>query len=200
MPNEAITPAYNICSVPENSEQGASVLTLLVRDTVLVSLLIATPLMLDVWLLDFSTWLGVLSAVVAFPAGLKANGLFHEWGHLIGVRMFNRHPPHEQISSVVSDVSLRHETKQPSTVYGYEHRGTITEWLLPVILLVAIGTETLGQTALITGAFSAAIFGILVEGPIIRDAIARGDGTATWNDYLTHRDASIGAQNELVSP
>jgi len=185
------TPSYNICSVAEGAEDGAAIPLLLVRDLVLVAGLLGVALVVDAWLGGFeSVWIAAISALVGFPAGVKANAVFHEWGHFIGVRMSGGHAPTNSLSQLFPMFHFDMSTNTHRQFMAMSYGGTLTEWLFPIGLLFAVGTETIGHSALITGAFSGGILAILIEGPVMFDAI-RSSGAEAWSRHMSIRGERI---------
>lgn len=181
------TSDLGLCSATNDAVDQACIPALLFRDTVLIVVLVGAVLAVDAWLTSFENiWLAILSGLLAFPAGFKANVIFHEWGHFAGARMLGGHAPTNKFSQLFPMFHFDISNNTHRQFMGMSYGGTITEWLFPLLLMVTIGTETIGQAALITGAVAIALVGFLVEAPIIRDAL-RTNGAEAWAHHMNVR-------------
>lgn len=181
------TSNLGLCSATNDAVDQASIPALLFRDTVLIVALVGVVLAIDAWLTSFENiWFTILSGLIAFPAGFKANTIFHEWGHFTGARMLGGHAPTNKFSQLFPMFHFDISNSTHRQFMGMSYGGTITEWLFPLLLLLTIGAETIGHAALITGAVAIALVGFLVEAPIIRDAL-RTNGAEAWAYHMSVR-------------
>jgi len=145
----------------------------------------------DAWYLATDSFFAALLALVT---GVVVGGLVtrqvHEWGHFIGARYRGGIAPTRDIRSFFPIFDFDMQRGDPAAFRAMSVGGNLAHWSLVVLLLLLLPLDTLGQIA-----FGYAVYGSVIEVPIIRKAYAGAspmESFAGFSGDVLKRSAWIG--------
>ena len=111
-----------------------------------------------------------LSVVDGVLVGVAWGALAHEWAHFGGARLAGSKTPLLPLGSFPQIFNLDLVKCEGSHFMGMSLGGNIGHWLLFITLLLGLPLATLGQSALLSGAFGFCVFASSIELPVILKA------------------------------
>jgi len=115
-----------------------------------------------------------LSVIAGVLAGVTTNTLIHEWFHYLGARFSGgRYRIPEKLGTFVYDWDYKANNKQQ--FYVMSLAGTAGSILTLILIAVSVPANTLGMTALFSGAVGGFVFGSYIEWPVLKRTYAGGD-------------------------
>jgi hypothetical protein len=111
----------------------------------------------------------VLSVITAVIAGLTIGTVVHEWGHLAGAHWSSSsYAVAKKFGFFVYDFDFENNTMRQFNLMSLG--GQLGSWLTIVALFLLIPMDNSGRVMLVGGAFGGAVFGGIIEWPVLRRA------------------------------
>ena len=157
-------------AVPEADRGQLSLFVL--RDTALLTLLFSLFGAAQSWAelseLGLAATVSVLNGLLV---GTLAAFSIHEWGHFAGARIGGGHAPLKAISAYPLIFDFDYQNNSTRAFNWMSIGGNLAHWSLVLLLLYALPLSSLGNAALIAGAFGFAVFASVTEVPVIRKSL-----------------------------
>lgn len=116
----------------------------------------------------------LLSVLAAIPAGFVFGTLVHEWCHFAGARLSGaRYTVPARFGLFVFDYDFRNNGL--SQFFAMSYGGQAGSALAVLLLLVSVPTDTAGRAMLVAACVGAAVFGGMIEWPVLARTRRSGD-------------------------
>ncbi|NRA00962.1 MAG: hypothetical protein HRU00_00025 [Myxococcales bacterium] len=166
---------------PEQSDSSAeeaaapadasSLWLVLARDVAIVAAALSLFAAADAWhTLTGATLSAGLALIDGVLVGVLLGGLIHEWGHFTGARLYGSRAPLRPATGFLPLFDFDYPGNSRQQFLGMSVGGNLAHWLVVFVLLLGLPLSSIGQVALVSGAFGFAVFASSVEFPVIRHA------------------------------
>lgn len=160
---------------PTAQDREPALLGMLLRDATLMFAALAIWGGADAWAISSGLALALVTAVAtALIAGWVIASLLHEWGHYLGAKLARSKAQRINMPGLLSlryTFDLEKNSLGQFTAMGVA--GNIAHWGVFVAALLLLPMSTLAQTAFVSATLAFAIFGSIVEWPIIARTLLR---------------------------
>ena len=160
---------------PTARDQEPPLLGMLLRDATLVFAALAIWGGAEAWAISSGLALALVTAVAtALIAGWVIASLLHEWGHYLGAKLARSEAPRINMPDILFfRYNFDLEKNSLAQFTSMSIAGNIAHWGVFVAALLMLPMSTLAQTAFISATLAFAIYGSIVEWPIIARTLLR---------------------------
>ncbi len=182
---------------------ASSLWLVLARDLAIVAAVLSLFAAADAWHALTGTALSArLSLIDGLLVGALLGGLFHEWGHFTGARLYRSRAPLRPVAGFLPLFDFDYLGNTREQFQGMSIGGNVAHWLVVIVLLLGLPLSSIGQVALASGAIGFAIFASSVEFPIILHAYRGSSGIEALSKLpkdFVRRNGSYGVVAALLA-
>ena len=165
MANESM----NTAATKEDQKPEPELFGMLLKDITVIFAALAIWGSADHWATNSGLSLALVTAVgAALIAGWLIASLFHEWGHYFGAKIVKSRAPRMTLPGLLFfRYNFDLERNSLAQFTSMSVAGSLAHWGVFVAAVLLLPMTSLAQTAFVSATFAFAVFGSIVEWPII---------------------------------